>query len=378
MRVALSYPGCHRRGGVERVMLECANHVAQQGHEAHAYAAAWGQPGELRPEVIRHTVNARTKPHALFPLAFRRGYQSALNQQKPPPDVLAGFGVESPDDAVTWVTSVHKSWLEISGRQRDWKGRVRQRCNPFHPVILSLERHLFGGRRYRRLIALTDQVKEDLLHHYGVPESDVTVIPNGFAPTEFNVARRLALRAEMRHLLGYSDEQKVVVFVANELERKGFGPLLRGLSTLRSRDTCLLVVGRVSPAPYQAEIDGLGLRERVRFVGSTDDAGRYYAAADVFALPTVYEAWGLVIVEALACGLPVLTSRLAGAAVAVNDGTTGLLLDDPRSISEVAAKLAILLEGRHAGPEQTAGTVAQYAWSQVLRKYEQLLINSAG
>jgi UDP-glucose:(heptosyl)LPS alpha-1,3-glucosyltransferase len=116
---------------------------------------------------------------------------------------------------------------------------------------------------------------------------------------------------------------------------------------------------------------------RVHFTGPSGGVAPFYAAADVFALPTQYEAWGLVIVEALACGLPVVTSRLAGAAVAVREGETGRLLDDPRDSGEIAAALRSLLDGRHAPPEQICESVASYKWSRILVRYEESLASIA-
>ncbi len=85
-----------------------------------------------------------------------------------------------------------------------------------------------------------------------------------------------------------------------------------------------------------------------------------------------------MIIEALACGLPVLTSRLAGAAIAVREAQTGELLDDPRDPVEIARKLALLLHHRHASPETIANSVLAYRWSEVLTRYEQTLVENAG
>ena len=110
--------------------------------------------------------------------------------------------------------------------------------------------------------------------------------------------------------------------------------------------------------------------------GRTSDIHRYYAASDFFALPTKYEAWGLVVVEAMASGLPVLTSVTAGAAVAVRDGDNGVLVGDPTSIDDVSAGLRRLLE-LQADPEGIARSVARFEWSNVLRSYESTLAHAA-
>jgi UDP-glucose:(heptosyl)LPS alpha-1,3-glucosyltransferase len=99
----------------------------------------------------------------------------------------------------------------------------------------------------------------------------------------------------------------------------------------------------------------------------------YFSAADIFALPTHYEAWGLVVVEAMACGLPVLTSRAAGASIAVQEGRNGALLESPADEDEIASKLKNLLEGRHESPGWIAESVLKYEWAEILPKYETVL-----
>ena len=373
MKVALSFPGCHRRGGVERVMLECANFLSSRRHDTHVYASDW-ERGSLHPNVACHSVAVPMHSSIRRLLEFGRRSQREIGCLSPPADVIGAYGVVAPAGGVVWVQSVHRAWMETSRQQRNLLGRMKQKCNPMHPIILALEHGYFARRKYRRLIALSSQVKTDLMRFYQVPEEDISVLPNGYAPAEFNVTKARDLRIEMRARLGYHMAQKVVIFVANELERKGFGPLLRAIAALNDPLVCLLAVGRLDPQVYAGEIHRLGMTERVRFTGPTNQVADYYAAADVFALPTQYEAWGLVIVEAMACGLPVLTSRLAGAAIAVREGETGALLDDPNSCSEIAAKLSPLMQGGHVSAESIAGSVAPYSWSRILLQYEEILL----
>ena len=376
MRVALNFPGCYRRGGVERVMLESANFLADAGHDVHVFATDW-EPGTLSPAVTRHDVAVGRWPWITRLVAFNRAVTRQIRRLAPPADAVGGFGVMCPAGGVLWVCSVQRAWLHTSQHQRDLVGRWKQRVNPFHPLILLMERHHYRGRRYRKLIALTDDVKRQLVRWYDVPPADVVVIPNGFAPKEFNPARAAADRDPVRARLGYGLADRVVVFVANELERKGFGPLLRAVAALDDPAVRLLAVGRLNPHAYAAEADRLGLGGRVTYVGSTSDVAPYYAAADVFALPTQHEAWGLVIVEALACGLPVVTSRLAGAAVCVREGLAGQLLDDPNDVAEIAARLRRVLQGDHGTRAAIAESVADYAWSRLLPRYESLLAGTA-
>ncbi len=368
MNIAVSFPGCYRRGGVERVVLEAVNHLATREHAVHLFAH----------EYDREAIDARVKIHQVDyprrrPLArvrhFPRACGRAMHATGIAFDAHGAFGVMSPPGGTIWVGSVHAAWLRISRSQRDWRGRLRQLANPYHRYILALERQVFGGRQYRKLIALTDQVKMDLIEHYHVPPDDIAVLSNGYCPAEFNLERRQSQRHTVRAQLGLTEDQKTIVFVANETERKGFGPLIEAMARLDDPGVALLAVGRLDASRYRQRIAELNLTGRVHFTGPTDDVGRYYAAGDVFALPTQYEAWGLVIVEAMACGLPVLTSRLAGAAIAVDEGATGELLDNPRDEREIAEKLARLLDGHHCPVSQIAQSVESLRWPSILDKY---------
>lgn len=375
MKVALSFPGCHRRGGVERVLVECLNFLAVRGHETHAFAAEWDR-AVLRPEVHCHDVPDRALLAAGRVERFRRESARAIARLRP--DVTGSFGVAAAPGSVVWMQSVHAAWMDISRRTRTFRERLRQRLNPFHPLILRAERRMLTGREYRRLIALTPEVRDDLVRFYGVPVGDVDVLPNGFSRAEFNLTNRVRDREPTRARLGIPADARVLVFVANEAERKGLPQLLRVVAGLREPSLHVLAVGRFDPAPSAALAASLGLNGRVHFPGASAQVARYYAAADLFVLPTQYEAWGLVIIEAMACGLPVLTSRLAGAAVAVAEGRTGQLLDDPRDEVEIAAKLRLLLEpsgstADSADAAEISRSVESYEWSQVLTRYEALL-----
>jgi len=376
MKIAMSFPGCHRRGGIERVVLESCNFLSKRGHDVHLLTSDWDKEC-LDPRVIVHPVPIPEQGSLLKLLAFAQRSPKILSDIKPGVDVHGAFGIQSPHGGIMWVPSVHKAWIEASAKQRDWKGRLKQKANLNHPAILAMEREYFVGKRYRRLIALTPQVKSDLMRLYGVPEGDIALLSNGYSPSEFNSLRAESMRYEMRKKLGYDDCQKVVIFVANELERKGFFPLVQAIAQMKDPCVQLLAVGRLDEASYAPEIAQLGMKDQVKFTGPSNDVATYYAASDIFALPTQYEAWGLVIVEALACGVPVLTSRLAGAAVTVIEGETGYLLDNPNDSAEIASKLAQLLNLQTRSRTEIEESVLHYSWDNVLIEYERHLMECA-
>ncbi len=158
-----------------------------------------------------------------------------------------------------------------------------------------------------------------------------------------------------------------LLFVANELHRKGFGTLLEAVALVGDRRLRVEMVGRASPAAYRRRIAELGLRERVRWNGPQPDVARWYAMGDLLVLPTRYEPFGNVIVESLACGLPVITTSVAGAAAAVVPGVSGLVQVDPTDATELADLLRAALQGDHLtrwSRDSRAG-LAPFEWSIV-------------
>lgn len=374
MRIAVTYIEASLTGGVERVVVESANAFAAEGHEVGVFAARW-QAGALDPAVRRHPVPARPRPGTLTALQFHRRCGAALARADY--DVHAAYTAFSPPGGVFWVPSVHRVAYDTARARGGAARAVVSALNPVPRVWLEYERRAFSPGGYAHLIAASDAVKADVVAYYDVPAEDVSVLPLGYDPERFAAAVRVARREQARAELGYGAGECVILMVANELERKGFDTLLEALARRADPALRLLVVGDVDLTTRAPAIARFGLERAVRAVGRTTDVAYYQAAADLFALPTRYEPWGLVIVEALASGLPVVTSRLAGAAVAVQDGRTGALVDDPSDVDEVAAALGIGLGDAMVAPEAISASVAEFSWPSVIRRYADILARYA-
>jgi UDP-glucose:(heptosyl)LPS alpha-1,3-glucosyltransferase len=297
-------------------------------------------------------------------------------------DVLNTHGCICPFGGVFRVHSLHRDWLNKSRMRRKAlsPSGIKQRLNPMHPVLLQLEAQHFRGRRYRRVIALSVHVREALNRFYGVPAEDVDIVPNGFSPTEFNPEMRAAKRAETRSELCLKPDQIAMLFVANELERKGFSTVLNAMLRLNRPDLMLLVVGRVDEKLVKQMAAKKGLSDHVLAYGPTDDVPKFHAAADLFVLPTQYEAFCLAILEALGSGLPVITSAIPGARDAIVPGVNGALIANPDDGAELASALEPFLEREYRTgiSELTPNSVAAYQWPKVLTRYEEILLRCAG
>jgi UDP-glucose:(heptosyl)LPS alpha-1,3-glucosyltransferase len=377
MKIALCFPGCHTRGGVERVVQQTAIYLAGRGHEIHVFANRWDP---LENESIHfHAVPMFRRPEFLRAPTYFRACTAMLRPEEF--DVVNVHGCECPTGHVFRLHSLHRAWLESSRRFRGpvSLGRLKQRLNPLHPFLLRLEAKHFRGRRYRRVIALSESVREDLHRHYGVPPSDVDVIPNGFSPETFNPTRRAERREEMRKEIGLNPDQPAMLFVANELYRKGYPVILEAMKRLNRRNLQLLVVGGVNGGEVMRLAAAAGVADQVHALGPTRDVAGYHAAADFFVLPTQYEAFCLAVLEALGSGLPVITSRVPGAYDAIQSGVNGLIIDDPMSAAQLADSIGVLLDADKCAKfsADAPGTVEAYHLDAVMARFEQALCRNA-
>jgi UDP-glucose:(heptosyl)LPS alpha-1,3-glucosyltransferase len=358
-------------------MYECAGHLARQGHAVDVFANKWEQDPSGRV-TYHHVPMPKQPPFLRVAWHYRAATKLIRNHDL---DVLNVHGCICPTGGVHWVQSLHRSWLERSKgfRKSLSTAAIKQKVNPLHPILLHLEARHFAERRYKKLIATTTKVRDDLNRFYGVPAADVEIIPNGFNPVEFNPQRRAERRSAEREKLGLNDDHVALLLAANELDRKGYGTILAAMRQLDQKNIRLLVVGRPDPARVKKLAADAGLADQVIACGHTSDVAAYHAASDLFVLPTQYEAFSLAILESLGSGLPVVTSRVPGACDAIQPGINGDLIDDPTSGSQLAAVLQPLLDNRRRDTVAAGcpASVTQYQWPSVLARYESLLVEHA-
>jgi UDP-glucose:(heptosyl)LPS alpha-1,3-glucosyltransferase len=194
--------------------------------------------------------------------------------------------------------------------------------------------------RTPQVVAISRLGAAEIARLHGVPETRLTVVYNGVDLVRFHPEHRTRERAAARAEAGVPVGAWVALFTGSGFERKGLDTALRGLALLGDGASRLLVVGKGDTRPYRRLAERLGLGERVRWLGPRPDVERWYAAADVLVLPTRYEPFGNVHLEALASGLPVVTTTAAGGAEAV-DSESGVVVPpgDPRAVTRALERL---------------------------------------
>jgi UDP-glucose:(heptosyl)LPS alpha-1,3-glucosyltransferase len=201
----------------------------------------------------------------------------------------------------------HRAYLEAMG--------ARGRRGLRHRVLLALERHVFAHTP--RIAAIAEAGRREIRSLYGVPEARVSVVYNGVDLERFHPRNRALHRAAALAEAGVAPDAWMTLFVGSGFERKGLATAIRGFAAFGDRDRRLVVIGRGDSQPYRRLAVDLGIAERVAWLPPRRDVERWYAAADALVLPARYEPFGNVHLEALASGVPVVTSRRAGGAEVV-------------------------------------------------------------
>jgi UDP-glucose:(heptosyl)LPS alpha-1,3-glucosyltransferase len=222
----------------------------------------------------------------------------------------------------------HRAYIRARGRRLD-------RVNPHDAVLYWLERRIFSLRAARHIVAISRQGKAEIEALFGTPSARVSVVYNGVDLQRFHPNHRRRLGPPMRRSLGVPADSWVILFVGSGFERKGLGPLIEAVAQLRDPGCRLVVAGKGNAPHYQEIARRLGLSARVSWLGPRRDVEHLFSAADVVALPALYEPFGNVHLEALACGVPVLASARSGGSEVVTSGRNGWVVPEP-----VPAKIA--------------------------------------
>jgi glycosyltransferase involved in cell wall biosynthesis len=272
-------------------------------------------------------------------------------------------------DAITVHIVFHEFYARVHGELRllkipvsKWPVTLHRKL--YYKLIMALERRIYTDPKVR-LAAVSKLVSAQLEKHFG--RTDSVVIPNAIDTVIFNSEARLARRLVSRQSLKLDDNDFVILLIGNDWKKKGLDQLLRA-SAIIEIPIRLLVVGKDDPGLYRNALRELRLDDRVRFLAPTADVLSFYAAADCYVAPSLEDAFGLPILEAMACGLPVIASVQAGASENVLDGTTGYLLRDPMNHTELADLIRRLASDKTTA-HKIGAAAAQFVKSSVSWDY---------
>ena len=332
LRIALIRARYNSSGGAERFVARAMQALGDQGVEVTVVARNWsGAPNQTGARLIR------CDPFYMGSVwrewSFARAVRSRLARERfdlvQSHERIPGMPVYRAGDGV------HAAWLERRARSMTGLGRLGLKLNPYHRYMRWAERAMFEDPALRAVICNSRLVRDEILSGFDIDAGKLHVIPNGIDLDVFHPSVRVSYRATMRRGMGIPDSVPVLLMLGSGFARKGVGAAIAALarSGLNAR---LVVVGADKHAGrYREQARILGLEHMVHFIGSRADVLPFYGMADAFVLPTVYDPFPNAVLEAWACGLPVMTTTACGACDHVVEGVNGWLTE-PEDVEGLA------------------------------------------
>ncbi len=315
LRIAYVVHDYNRTFGHSRYVAELATRF-KRDHEVHVFANTVTEPDPGGLTFHHVPANRRNVMTTLLTFALPATWMVGREF-----DIVHAQGFCGLRQNVVTAHMCHGAWRAALAR---WTGRPSWRKRLFYAVADWLDRRTFSPAGACRLIAVSRRLGDDLRRYCGRVDG-VRVIHHGVDAETFHPRNRPVWRAEVRRQIGVADDCPLALYVGDL--QKAMPAAIRGVA--RVPDLHLVAVSRSPFEPYRELIRSEGVGDRVHLVPGTPHVERYYAAADLFVFPTFYDTFGLVAVEAMASGLPVVCSAAAGAAEVIRDGEDGLIVPDP-------------------------------------------------
>jgi len=354
MRIALVHKRYDRLGGAEWDCYDLSQQLAARGHEVHVVT------GECRVSVPEGIVVHRVPVVRAGQIAKLLSFAALAPRvwREVDADVVIGFGRTVGQDLMRASGGCHRQYLARVAAERGGWTALRQQLSPYQRAVLAIERRQYAPGGARKILAVSVLSRKEILETYpAMRAEDVAVLHYGVDVDCFHPRSRVREGAAVRRELGLALEQLVVLFVGSGFRRKGVGTLLEIWGHEPPAGAALVVVGNDQHLAARRRA-ARAMSGPVIFTGPRRDVERLYAAADLFVLPSLYEGCPVAILEALASGLPVVTSRVTGAPELLTGPLADLLVDDPRDAAAVAARIAYGLDRGHRSALAVAARAA--------------------
>lgn len=353
--------GFSRSGGAEAYLARLAERVRAAGHEVRlATTDDWPESawpfGPITPLPGRAPTQFADAFEAIRPtwgcdvvLSLERVWQCDVYR--------AGDGV-------------HRAWL---ARRRQSYGTLRKLRGIFsrkHRGILRLEESLFGHGGAGRVIANSEMVKREIVQLYGCPEEQIDVVRNGVPVEQFRTNPEM--RARSRLALGLADDALALLFVGSGWGRKGLCFAVDAVEACENPRMQLLVAGRGNRARYRSR--------SLQFLGVVDDLPALYAAADIFLLPTIYDPFSNACLEALATGVPIITTSSNGFSEVMEEGMHGSVIKNPGDTAALSSALVLWSDAdrRQAARVECQALASRFDISRNAQEILEILFSAAG
>lgn len=350
MKIALNIEHLDiNRGGAEKYVCELAGEMQRAGHEVHIFC----RDGDISflGSVILHIVPVIKCPDILSTISFVRN--SAIEIKKMHFDIVHVFGKNVYMNLFQPLGGSHKASFIQNLRSID---NLLLKClrflttlfNPKKLLFFYIEKLQVKDKKKLKFIAISKMVKNAFIGYYNFPADNISVIYNGINLQKFHTKNKSVYREKIRNQIGVDNDKVVLIFIANNFRLKGLNCAIKTLANLKKKVGGgyfkLLVVGRGKRKRFMKLIEKLNCIEDVIFTGPQEEIEKYLAASDICFQPSFYDPGSLVVLEALASGVPLVTTRFNGMGEIITNGQEGFVVDDPRDIEGLSNKILFLKE----------------------------------
>jgi len=388
LRLAVVSPFLDRQHGTERALSEVLERLARSySCEVHLFAQQVAGLEANSPDdrdtsppsrIVWHRVAALRGPHLLQFLAWffrnRSARQKATRRSGLPFDLVLSPGINCSDADVIIVHALFHNLRELSRNSTAPAGILRNLHRKiYYRLLTQLETKLYRNPAVS-LAAVSPRTKADLARYF--QREDVQIIPNAVDAKMFSPEARLTRRPEARHHYGFTDDHFVLLLLGNDWAVKGLPTLLHAISLLPELPLRLLVAGADAVEPFRQLAASLGVLDRCRWEPPSSDVMSFYAAADTYVSPSLEDSFAMPVAEAMACGLPAITSPLAGISAFVEDGVNAFVLADPKDSQALAARLRDIYANialRQQVARAAACKAREWTWDNAAAQVWQLL-----
>jgi len=374
MKIAIIRQKFVNYGGAEQFVSGYTRYLAEMGHEVHIFANQW-TPSH-HPNVKIHSVRAFTRNSFLRVLSFAWFALQAISFKSY--DIVQSHERIWHQDIYRAGDGCHREWLERRSSYLPFFKRFFLKFNLFHQLILRLEKRIFEKGECKKIIAISEMVKRNILKHYRLPEDRVKVVYNGVQLDRFDPSNKKYFYDEVRQQLRISDQEVMILFVGSGFERKGLEYLIKSIQYVKEKNWRLVLVGKGNWGKY-LKFTTKKKQEKITCLEPIDEIEKLYAAADFFILPSIYEPFGNANLEALASGLPIITSQNTGASEIITPKKEGIILEDPSNSKSIAEAIDYLMDPKNREPMVSAARslaekfTQQRNASEMLKIYQELI-----
>ncbi len=397
MRLAVVSPFVDRRHGTERALAELLERLAGRYHcEVHLYAqriedlsmAVGSTEGDTdRSAIIWHRVPALPGPPVIQFIAWivlsraARWWDACFRSLTF--DLILSPGINCFDADVILVHAVFQRARELWREElQDPSARPgvlrRMHRGLYYRLLAFLERRIYT-RSQTSLATVSQRTARQLAQYF--QREDICVIPNGVDTGQFSPSRRLARRAEARSRWNFRDDDFVLLLIGNAWRAKGLATVLYAMGALADLPLRLMIVGSDEEEPFRKIAERLSILDRCHWTGPDEDVLEFYAAADLYVGPSLEDSFGLPIAEAMACGLPVITSHSAGVAELIRTSIDGFVLDQSRDANELVDVIQRLYADavlRQRIGEAAASIAHEWTWDRNAAAVWQVVRDAVG